>query len=185
VALGIEIMKPRKKIQQGHEDAVIDQFLSWYNSKHRTEFKVFEKPQPPDALARDKDKVIWIEHADIYRSWGEAREERSAVTPGETPYERQEHPIFEPDKRVSAAFISTMDKKLSKDSYEKWYEKYGPGILVLTERDPLFDQSTWDSMSSELDSCSFENDKGYFKEAFLGYRSRGGLAFIEIEYQNS
>ena len=74
--------------------------------------------------------------------------------------------------------------KYSKDSYEKWYEKYGPGILVLTERDPLFDQSTWDSMSSELDSCSFENDKGYFKEAFLGYRSRGGFAFIEIEYQN-
>ena len=178
-------MKPREKIQSAHEDAVIEQFLVWYNSKHGTEFKVFEKPEPPDALARDNGKVIWIEHADIYRSWEEAREERSAVTPGETPYERQEHPIIKPDKRAAAAFVSTMNSKLSKSSYEKWYNKYGHGILVLTERDPLFDQSTWDCISEELDSFCFDDDKGYFKETVFGYRSMGSLAFIVVKYQNS
>lgn len=178
-------MKPRGKIQQSHENAVIDQFLSWYNLKHRTGFKVFSKPEPPDALAKFKQKVIWIEHADIYRSREEAREERSFITPGETSYERQERPIFEPDNRVSEAFIFTMENKLSKDSYKKCCEKYGPGILLLTERDPLFNQSTWDSMSSALESCSFESDKGYFKKAYLGYRGRNGLGFINIEWHRS
>jgi len=177
-------MKPREQIKQTHEDAVVDQFLSWYNSKHETKFKVIDKPEPPDAVAQENEKYLWIEHADIYRSSEEAREERSTVTPGEKPYERQEHPIVEPNKRVAVAFVSTLNNKLSKDSYEKWYEKYGPGILVLTERDPLFDQSTWDCISTELDSCSFEHDKGYFKEVFLGYRSMGGLAFIEVKYRN-
>lgn len=178
-------MKPREKIQSAHEDAVIEQFLTWYNSKHGTEFKVFDKPQPPDALARDNDQVIWIEHADIYRSWEEAREERSAVTQGETQYDRLEHPIIEPDKRTAAAFVTTINKKLSKSSYEKWYKKYGPGFLILTERDPLFDQSTWDCISEELDSFSFDNDKGYFKKVIFGYRSMRSLAFIEVKYQNS
>ena len=178
-------MKPRERIKQAHEDAVIDQFLGWYNSKHGTEFCVFEKPEPPDALAQHDDKFMWIEHADIYRSSEEAREERAAVTSGETPYERQEHPICEPDKRTAFAFITTLTKKLSKDSYDKWFEKYGPGILLLTERDLLFNDSTWDCITEQLKVHNFRNDKGYFETVYLGYRSMGGLAFIEVEYQNS
>jgi len=177
------MLKPREKIKQAHEDAVIEQFLSWYNSKHRTEFKIVEKPQPPDAVAQAHDVYIWIEHADIYRSSEEAREERSAVTPGETPYERQEHPIYEPDKRTAFAFASTLNKKLSKDSYVKWFKKYGPGILILTERDPLFNQSTWDCITEKLKSCSFEADRGHFKNIFLGYRSMEGISFIEVNYR--
>lgn len=178
-------MKPRERIKQTHEDAVIEKFLSWYNSTHETKFKIIDKPEPPDAVAQDEGKYIWIEHADIYRSSEEAREERSAVTPGEKPYQRQEHLISEPDKRMAIAFVFTLNKKLSNNSYRNWYEKYGPGILILTERDPLFDQSTWDCISEELNSCSFENDKGYFKKIFLGYRIMGGLSFIEAEYRNS
>ena len=178
-------MKPREKIKQAHEDAVIDHFLKWYNAKHGTKFEVIEKPEPPDAVSQHENNFIWIEHADIYRSSEEAREERSAVTPGETPYERQEHPIDEPDKRTSFAFVSTLNKKLSKNSYSKWYKKYGPGFLILTERDPLFDQSTWDCITKTLKSESFENDKGYFNKVYLGYRSFSGFAFVEVEYQNS
>lgn len=178
-------MKPREKIKQAHEDAVIDQFLEWYNLKHGTKFEVFEKPDPPDALAQHDGKFVWIEHADIYRSSEEAREERAAVTPGENPYERKEHPIYDPDKRTAFAFAATLRKKLSKNSYDIWFEQYGPGILVLTERDPLFDESTWDCISDKLKVEIIQNDKGYFHTVYLGYRSMGGLAFIEIEYQNS
>lgn len=178
-------MKPREQIKQAHEEAVIEQFLAWYNSKHGTAFKVIEKPQPPDALAQDQEKYIWIEHSDIYRSWEEAREERSTVTPGETPYERQEHPIYAPDERTALAFVSTLNKKLSKDSYDKWFRKYGPGILILTERDPLFDQSTWDCIIEKLKSSPFEDNRGFFKNIFLGYRSREGLLFIEVDYRKA
>ena len=176
-------MKPREQIKQAHEDAVIDEFLSWYNSKYKTRFKIIEKPDPPDAIAKDEDRYIWIEHADIYRSSEEAKEERSEVTLGEEPYARQEHPICEPDKRTAIAFISTLRKKLSKHSYDKWSEKYGRGILILTERDPLFSQSTWDVISTDVNSFTFEDDKGYFKNVFLGYRSMGRLDFIDVLYK--
>ena len=178
-------MKPREEIKQAHEESVIEQFLAWYNSKHGTAFRVIEKPQPPDALAQDHEKYIWIEHADIYRSREEAREERSAVTPGETPYERQEHPIYEPDKRTAVAFVSTLNKKLSKDSYDKWFKKYGPGILILTERDPLFDQSTWNCIIEKVNAHFFEDDKGYFERVFFGYRSMEGISFIEVDYRKA
>ena len=179
-------MKPREQIKKSHEDAVIGEFLSWYNSKHKTKFKVIERPkEQPDAIVQDENKYIWIEHADIYRSLEEAKAERSAVTAGEKPYERQERLIHEPDKRTAIAFVSTLKKKLPKTSYEKCTEKYGQGILILNERDALFNQSTLDCILTEFKSCTFEYDKGYFKKVFLGYRSTGGLAFIDMEYQNS
>lgn len=159
-------MKPREKIRQAHEDAVIDQFLEWYNSKNGTNFKVFEKPQPPDALAQDDGKFIWLEHADIYRNSEEAREERSAVTPGEIPYERRDL-IYEPDKRTAFAFIATLTNKLSKNSYNIWFEKYGPGILILTERDPLFNESTLDCITEELKTANLQSDQGYFHTVYL------------------
>ncbi len=178
-------MKPREQIQRAHEDAVINSFLAWYNSKNTTNFIVIEKPDPPDAIAKDGDKLIWIEHADIYRSYEEAQEERSFVTPGEKPYIRKEHPIFSPDERTAIAFITTLHKKISKVSYEEWHIKYGQGFLILTERDPLFSQSTWDCINEHLDSTSFINNTGFFKSVFLGYRCMNGLDFIEVVLKNS
>ena len=173
------IMRP-----QAHEDAVVDQFLEWYNSEHETEFSVLEKPKPPAALAQHDGKFMWIEHADIYRSSEEAREEGAAVTPGETLYEGQEHPIDEPDKTTVSAFVTTLDQKISKDSYDKMFEKYGSGILVLTGRDHLVNESTKDCITEQLQMENFPNEKGQFQTVYLGYRSMDDLAFIEIEYQS-
>lgn len=178
-------MKPREQIQRAHEDAVINTFLAWYNLRNTTNFTVIEKPDPPDAIAQDGDKFIWIEHADIYRSYEEAQEERSYVNPGEKPYVRKEHPIFSPDERTAIAFMTTLDKKISKGSYEEWHIKYGQGILILTERDPLFSQSTWACINEHLDSATFGNDKGFFKSVFFGYRCMGGLGFTEVILQDS
>ena len=172
-------MKPREQIKQMHEDDVIEQFLSWHNSKCKTQFTVIEKPEPPDAIAKDGNNYIWIEHADIYRSMEEAKQERSTVTPGEEPYERQEYPIFEPDKRTAVAFEKILLKKLSKKSYSKFAEKYGLGILLLTERDPLFSKSTLNCIGDRLKSCDF-NNKGYFGSVYLGYRNMSNLVFVEV-----
>jgi hypothetical protein len=182
MTLEMKTIKPREVIKQAHEDSVIELFLEWYNAENQTQFTVINKPEPPDAIVQYGNKTIWIEHADIYRSTEEAREERSAVTPGETPYYRQEHPIHEPDIRIAFAFISILKKKLLKDSYEKWFKIYGPGILILTERDPLFSQSTWDCITEKLESESFQNDKGYFETVYLGYRSMNSLAFMRVDY---
>lgn len=178
-------MKPREQIKKAHEDAVIGSFLTWFNSKYGTNFEIIDKPVAPDAIAQDGDKYVWIEHADIYRSAEEAREERSAVTPGEKAYKRQERSILSPDERTAIAFVSTLNKKLSKESYEKWHNKYGQGILILTERDPLFDQSTWECINEHLNSCNFEDDKGFFKKVFFGYHCMNGLDFVEVDLKNS
>ncbi|MBW2621988.1 MAG: hypothetical protein JRD68_03715 [Deltaproteobacteria bacterium] len=175
-------MKYRELVQKRHEKSIIDQFLSWYNIKQGTEFEVVRRPDPPDAIAQDNSNIIWIEHTDIYRSAEEAKEERSFATPGETPYERQERPIRSPDKRIALSFVRNLNKKLSKESYYRNFKALGPGLLVLTERDPLFSQSTWDCILAEIDSYCFANDKGYFQSVFLGYRSKGGLSFLEVEY---
>ncbi len=176
-------MKPRENLQRQHEKWVIDQFLSWYNIKQGTEFKVVKRPDPPDAIAQDKNNIIWIEHTDIYRSAEEAKEERSLATPGEIPYERQEHPIASPDKRIAISAVRTLNKKLSKESYYNSFEIFGPGILILNERDNLITESTWDCVMAEINSHCFAYDKGYFKNVFFGYRSLGSLSFHEVKYR--
>lgn len=64
-------MKPREQIMRSHEDAVIEVFIKWLNSKQGTNFKVICKPDPPDAIAKDGDQYIWIEHADIMNTTSE------------------------------------------------------------------------------------------------------------------
>jgi len=86
-------MSARKSIKNGHENYVATQFLGWYNKRYRGNYIIIAKPDPPDAIATSNRKTIWIEHGDIYRSWDEAREEYSAVVPGEKFFPHSEHPI--------------------------------------------------------------------------------------------
>lgn len=40
------------------------------------------------------------------------------------------------------AIMNAMIKKMQKDSYAPFYRKYGPGMLIITERDDLFSDTT-------------------------------------------
>jgi hypothetical protein len=179
-------MKSRKEIQEAHEHDVIRQFITWLNSTTSSHFRVTARPEPPDAVLRDEccSRWVWVEHADIYRSGDEAHEERSLVVPGERDYLHTEHPIVEPDQTLATAFVETLGAKLQKSSYACVFETYGPGILILTERDPLFTGSTFERIQEELTAHDFSADLGCFEHVYLGYRSFGGLRFEPIRYKS-
>ena len=179
-------MTSRKQVQDAHEDDVIRQFIAWLNSTTSSHFRVAARPDPPNAVLCDEccSRWVWVEHADIYRSGDEAHEERSLAVAGEKDYFHKEHPIVEPDLRLATHFVEIFGDKLQKSSYACVFETYGPGILVLTERDPLFTGSTFERIQEELTAHDFSADLGCFEHVYFGYRSFGGLRFEPIRYKS-
>lgn len=175
-------MRPREQIKRAHESAVIDQFVSWLNRSKGARFTVVDRPDPPDAIIVDGNKASWVEHADLYRDWEEAREELTFVTPGERHICHSENPIADPDLRTAAAFVQTMRDKLTKGSYKPIFEKYGRGYLVISERDPLFDRDTIQEIDCATEAALFREDKRYFKGVFLALRGNSGLVFGKVRY---
>jgi len=173
-------MRPRDQVKDAHEDAVIAQFVERLNNQSGKRYQVISKPEPPDAVLKCDGEYKWLEHADVYRSAEEAHEERSAVTPGELKHIHSEHPITETDERLASALCVMLQKKLSMGSYSEPYGKYGPGILLLTERDALFNKSTLQCICDRLQDCKYPNDKGFFAKVYLGVRSKDGLAFVRL-----
>lgn len=173
-------MRPREVIKNGHENAVIKQFVAWLNSSTGKNYKIIAKPEPPDALLEHDGGYKWVEHADIYRNAEEAREEYSSVTPGEQPYFHTEHPILSPDAKIASRVFSVIQQKFSKSSYAEMNDLYGPGILLLTERDPLFDESTLNGICELLGGVAYEGNKDFFESVYLGIRSMGTLVFFRL-----
>jgi hypothetical protein len=170
----------RKQIKLGHELAVMNEFVKWWNSRASKKLKVISMPDPPDAILQYGNAYIWIEHADVYRSPDEAHEEYAYVTAEEPQFTHREHPIYEPDEKTAIAFVNTLDNKLSKESYSKFNEKYSQGILILTERDPLFSTSTLTAICTKIRGLKLSSDRCYFREAYIGYRTTKGLDFLKV-----
>jgi hypothetical protein len=173
-------MGNRKEIQDQHELAILNEYINWLNSQSDEEFKIIERPDPPDAIIKGNDRIKWLEHTDAYRSPEEAQEERSLVTLGEKPFHHKEHPIISPDERFAGVVVNNLHSKLQKDSYKVVYEKYGQGTLIVSERDPLFGSDTLNDIRTALNSYVFVGDRGYFKQAYLCIRANGGYIFEEI-----
>ena len=82
----------------------------------------------------------------------------------------REHPIVSPDERTAVAAISVIKYKIAKDSYQPISEKYGLGILIACERDPLFDENTLteirDRVRNEMNRLRSVS-KGFLMEVYL------------------
>lgn len=161
----------RREIQQRHEYAILTLFAQHLSSLAGSTYELVEQPDPPDGVLRcQSGQSIWVEVADIYRSADEAHEERSHVTPGEDRFVHREHPILSPDERTAVAAISVINNKIAKDSYQPISEKYGLGILITCERDPLFDENTLaeirDRVRNEMTRLRSVS-KGFLREVYL------------------
>jgi len=175
-----KLMNTRKTIKNGHENYVVSQFIAWYNKRYRSNYTIVDKPDPPDAIARSNRRTLWLEHCDIYRSGDEAREEYSAIVPGEKFVPHSEHPIFDPDERTASALLALIGNKISKTSYDKYAEKYGKGVLIATERDPLFSDSTIQTIKRKIHSANIDIVPSHFRSVYLGFRVRNGLEFTKL-----
>lgn len=171
-------MNQRKAIKNAHENYVIDCFLKWINANSKHSFVFVEKPDPPDAIIRCKEFESWVEHTDVYRNHEEAREELTTVTPGETPILHSEEIIFEPDAITAHQVLAAIDKKIAKSSYKRVYDEFGAGILLLSERDPLFSESTLHRINDYLKATDFAHVHSYFSRVYLAYRYHTELKFF-------
>lgn len=167
-------MNARKKIQEDHELAILTLFIQWLASQGLPRYELVARPNPPDGILRAEPQHLWVEIADAYRSDDEAHEERSHITPGEKPFLHREHPIISPDARTAEVVLREIKKKMTKESYRSAVEKYGSGVLICCERDPLFDQSTLqeilERVESEIEDLQVLNME-VFKDVYL-YQNR-------------
>ncbi len=175
-------MNNRKLIKSQHELSLINEFIAFISNETGVEYILLERPEPPDALLKSENGSIWVEIADIYRSDDEAHEELSHVTPGEENFIHRENPIVEPDKRIADRLFNVLMKKISKSSYRNITSQLGKGILILNERDPLFNDRTLnyihDLMVDVQNDLDLESD--YFKEIYLSFRSGLGISFLKL-----
>jgi len=174
-----------RKIKRQHEIAVIENFVAWLNQSSGAHWVIIEHPDPPDAIIKDGEKTSWVEHADLYRHWEEARSETSFVTPGTEHIPHSENPISDPDQRTAMALMSLLQDKLSKDSYSEVHEAYGPGFLLISERDPLFDSNTVAVIDRLSEQIAIADDKGYFARVYLAIRETHRVVYGELTYQTS
>ncbi len=173
-------MRPRGGVKHGHEDHVIGQFTEFINQAQGMEYQPLPRrfSEPPDAVLEDGKRYMWVEHADVYRSMEEAREDFSYATPGEETIPHTGGPIVEPNKRIAYAVNRVMSKKLRKESYREVYEEYGMGVLLLTVRDPLFSEGTLREICDFLDNDEVPDDLGYFRAVYLGIAQGDDFQFV-------
>ncbi len=165
----------RTAVKDAHEKCAIEDTLDILNPANDTNFRIIDRPDPPDAIIFDGKNHCWIEHVDAFRSGDEAHELLSYVTPGEKKHQRLEQLIANPDARTSLSVIEKLENKTGKTSYQPYFEQYGQGILVITEQDPLFSERTLVQLQNDLawfynESKSKSTDLLYFKKAYLRFK---------------
>ena len=183
-------MMTRREIQEKSEKSSIEsalRILYPLSSLFGNDPEIIDKPNPPDAIVQQGNKIFWVEHTNAYRSKDEARELWTHVVPGEKPYTRKEGIIIEPDKQMSLAIRNAVVKKMTSDSYAGYFEKHGQGILIISERDPLFSSSSLDRLQNDIAGLyqsvcwkKFDN-KGFFHSVYLLCRIwRRGNVLVKI-----
>ena len=147
----------RQATRESHENSILKDYTNWLRSKELGEWKIDSQPDPPDGLLTCGGKFLWVELVGLYRNAKIAREIWSQATPGEKPYHHTLKRVSPtPLDDLSARITNEVEKKLEKASYKTFTEKYGPGTLIVSVQDPLF--------NSKVDSVELE----WILERFTG-----------------
>jgi hypothetical protein len=177
-------MNKRRPVKDKHERFLVDAFISWWASQTGEQFRVISRPhpQPPEAIVQSDRRTTWIEVTDAFHSeeWGQ--DLYSNATPGETHRPMGPGPFMNMDAESAKRFVRVLKKKLSKESYAKAREKYGPGILLVGMQSPWFDGETCDLMREECQTTDWSTDRGYFSHVFISFRSLNEQAFKEWKW---
>jgi hypothetical protein len=176
-------MSNYRDLKRRHETAVVDEFVGWPKRTSGANWTVTSRPNPPDAIITNGSAISWVEHADLYRNWEEARSETSFVTPGKTHIPHSQHPICDPGRQTAMALMALLQDKLSNSSYRSAYEHYGQGFLVISVRDPLFDNDTVADIDRAAEQMGVADDNGYFCKIYLAIRSPQDLLYREVTYR--
>jgi hypothetical protein len=148
---------------------LIAQRFAEHLSRDGTTYSVVPAPDPPDFFL---EPDTWLELSDIYLSDAEAKFLNS-------PSER--HFSFEcsPDE-PALRLLQKLNEKLGKPSYQAVYDARGPGFLLLTCQDCVFDEVNLARVHEALASFRPSGDQGFFKAAYFEYRLPGADRIYEL-----
>jgi hypothetical protein len=160
-------------VQKAHERFTTELFLKWFNRQHRSQFIVIDEPDPPEAIIQSGKTTRWIEVTAIYWSDAFAQDLNSYVTEGEV-----HKPI--PDGIVSVnstqafvgRFVAALAKKLSKNSYVPFRDKYGPGYLIISIQYPFFNNNVMARLGRAW-TAAHKVDVGCFRSVYLAHHVFG------------
>jgi hypothetical protein len=152
----------KRDIKVRHEKAVIEGFLK----AHYPTFRITGTPNPPDAIANDGTRTIWIEHTDSFLSEEEAKMMLDQIV---------ENANLVVGMRVfggeNCRILSAILKKISKESYKGSFDKYGPGILIVTVVDASYRESSFAQLVADLQDSDarslMSRSLGYIGEVYL------------------
>jgi hypothetical protein len=170
-------MVDRRPVQQEHERAVVENFLSWLNTRSGTQFKVIEEPNPPDAIIQSVRITRWVEVTDAFWSDAYAKDLYSFVTAGEEHKPIGPGPSRRMDEKFAHRFVDALAKKLKKRSYLPFLKRYGKGYLIIPMHYPWFDASTVRGMKDLWRQKQPIEDLGCFKEVYITFSSLNRPAY--------
>ena len=167
----------RRTTQEAHERFNVTTFVDEINRRHRASYRVVEEPNPPEAIIQSKGKISWVEVTSAFMNRSFAEESWSYATPGEKPRPMPSEVIVGPDAQFATNFAATVTKKLEKESYVPFRDKYGPGYLVVSVQYPLYGSDTPRFMRRAWQKTQVE-DRGCFRSIYLVVRRYRGYQVI-------
>lgn len=170
-------MVDRRPVQQAHERFFVEQFLHWFNSAYRSNFKVVSEPNPPEAVIRSSRTTRWVEVTTAFWNSAYAQDRFSSETPDEKHKPVDPGPYHSMDQDFVPNFVSVLKKKLEKKSYVPWRDKYGPGYLIVPIKYPWFDRETVRLMKEAWTDCLVD-DIGCFRSIRIAFSSLNKIRFL-------
>lgn len=160
---------PRHAVKQAHERYQVRLLLKALNARYRSSYEVISEPEPPEAVIRSNRNLRWVEVVTAYLNADFARDLNSFATEGEAHHSISGKVIVSPDEQFSENFVSVVQSKLEKKTYEQYRDLYGPGYLIVSIQNPFFGEDLLNTIS-ELWQTANINDLGCFRSIYLTYR---------------
>jgi hypothetical protein len=143
------------------EPTIARRFLTRLGDSKGQKYTIKGRPNPPDFLLSVDEKESWLELSDIYLNNAQARFLNSSN-------EKVLRFSGSPDETALRMF-NKLNEKVSKLSYKNVFEKLGPGILLLTCQDMVFDSVNLSRMEEGLHSFAPFGDRGFFARVYFEY----------------
>lgn len=160
---------PRRKVQEAHERFQVGLLLDTLNHRHRSDFKVIEEPNPPEAIIQSRSTLRWVEVVTAFWNSAFAKDVYSFATEGEKHASVGNGAFMNMDQEFACSFADAVQAKLEKSTYESIRDSYGLGYLLVSVQFPFFSDDTYVYIRNEWRKRQI-NDRGCFRAVYLTHR---------------
>lgn len=168
----------RSSIKQAHERHQVGLLIDALNTRHRSDFKVISEPEPPEAIIQSRSTTRWVEVVTAFWTDSFAQDLYSYATEGESHRSIGDGIFMNMTPEFAKKFVSVVQAKLQKTTYEQFRDRYGPGYLVVSIQFPFFGKDALDYIEKEWWQNSVHN-LGCFRSIYITYRIFHGYKVVK------